>query len=117
MGKGSGKVLRVKRWVCHQNPGKVAVSSRKSQNMHSPMGSFVQDINCASKVQVLPFRGDPSMVMKQRQLSDVLGLICTGAALVVRLEPVQGSGLSPSWTFLLKLFLWSGLCGFCLSFC
>ena len=54
---------------------------------------FAHIVSC--QVRVLCLGGDLSVIMRQRQLSHTLGLIYAGAAVVVWLEPVQGSGLLP----------------------
>lgn len=63
--------------------------SSNSQSMSSPSGSLAEGLVGLAKCSTT-LGSDPSMVMKQRQLSDTLGAISAGTAHLVRLEPVLG---------------------------
>ena len=101
-GKGERPLLRrgwrretFKGWVCHQNCG-------KGWRLPEIAGACAvlctrQALIVPSKAQVPHLSGGLSVVRRQRKLSNPLCLVCAGAAVVVRLEPVQGGWLSPSW--------------------
>lgn len=60
--------------------------SRNSWSMSSLSGSLARGTNCAKQNTRPSFDRNSSMIMKQRQISDTLGLICAGSAFMIRLD-------------------------------